>query len=155
MIKTKVIYILSLLVFIGVVFLIISLPTTKINPSVQDIKSKLKGKILIQIESKGEAWYLNPNNLKRYYLDPSPTTWQLLQRLSTKIDINKWQEIKKDPQNYQGKFFLIADRKNIYYIAPDTNKIYLLNGPNSIFDLIRKTGLGISNQNLEKIPIGN
>ncbi|NTW22293.1 hypothetical protein HGA34_01960 [Candidatus Falkowbacteria bacterium] len=34
---------------------------------------RVRGKILLQVESKGQAWYINPVDKKRYYLG-SPTT---------------------------------------------------------------------------------
>lgn len=33
-----------------------------------NLAKKLKGKIILQVESKGEAWYINPVDLKRYYM---------------------------------------------------------------------------------------
>ena len=30
--------------------------------------NNLNGKILLQVESKGEAWYVNPKDGKRYYM---------------------------------------------------------------------------------------
>ncbi len=56
--------------------------------------NRLKGKILLQVENKGEAWYLNPKDRKRYFLS----------------------------------------------------------SPRDAFAVMRKLGLGISNQNLVKIP---
>ncbi len=155
MIKIRISTVLSLLVFVGVTFLLILLPTTRMNSSVKNIEDKLKGKILIQIESKGEAWYLNPSDLKRYHIDHSPASWQLLKRLSTKIKTDDWQKIKENiPSEYWGKFLLIEDIGNILYISPNSGKIYTLTNPADIFTLLQKTGLGISNKDLKQIPTG-
>jgi len=32
-----------------------------------NLAQKLSGRILLQVESKGEAWYINPSNLKKYF----------------------------------------------------------------------------------------
>lgn len=32
------------------------------------LPERLTGRILLQVESHGEAWYVNQTNLKRYYL---------------------------------------------------------------------------------------
>lgn len=61
-----------------------------------DLATKLTGKILLQVEENGEAWYLYPNDQKRYYLGL----------------------------------------------------------PKDAFDLMRYFGVGITNSDLEKIPIG-
>lgn len=34
----------------------------------QNLAANLSGKILLQVEKSGEAWYVNPNNHKRYFL---------------------------------------------------------------------------------------
>ncbi|MEA3449914.1 MAG: hypothetical protein U9Q85_02955 [Patescibacteria group bacterium] len=61
-----------------------------------NLGQKLAGKILLQIENNGEAWYVNPENYKKYYL----------------------------------------------------------NKPSDAFSTMRKLGIGITNDNLSKIPIG-
>ncbi len=61
-----------------------------------DLGKKLSGYILLQVENHGEAWYLNPQDHKRYYL---------------------------------GK-------------------------PLDAFNIMRQFGIGITNENLNKIPIG-
>lgn len=38
------------------------------NAFANELSNRLKGKILLQVESAGEAWYVNPDNEKRYYL---------------------------------------------------------------------------------------
>lgn len=45
-------------------FSLSAIPTQANNPSM----AFLSGKILLQVEDRGEAWYVNPANLKRYYL---------------------------------------------------------------------------------------
>lgn len=52
----------------------------------------LAGKILLQVESLGEAWYVNPLDLKRYYLGRPADAFEVMQKLSTGItnaDLNK------------------------------------------------------------------
>jgi len=60
------------------------------------LATKLKGKILLQVEKNGEAWYVSPKNEKRYFM---------------------------------GR-------------------------PNDAFTLMREQGVGITNSNLYKIPVG-
>lgn len=65
--------------------------------SAETVSSRLKGRILLQVESKGEAWYVSPADGKRYGM---------------------------------GR-------------------------PNDAFALMRQLGIGISNDNLKKIPVGD
>lgn len=53
---------------------------------------KLAGKILLQVESRGEAWYLNPGDYKRYYLGKPIDAFDLMRELGigiSNIDLNK------------------------------------------------------------------
>lgn len=46
---------------------------------------KQKGKILIQVESRGEAWYVNPKDGKRYYLPNGASAYSLMRNLGMGI----------------------------------------------------------------------
>jgi hypothetical protein len=43
---------------------------------------KLKGKILLQVEGRGQAWYVNPADGKRYYLKDGSAAYQIMKYLS-------------------------------------------------------------------------
>jgi len=51
----------------------------------ENLAEKLSGKILLQIESHGEAWYVNPDNNKKYYLGKPTDAFNLMRNLSTGI----------------------------------------------------------------------
>ena len=54
--------------------------------------AKQKGKILLQVEKNGEAWYVNPKDGKRYYLGDGDLAFQIMRYLSLGIsnqDLNK------------------------------------------------------------------
>ena len=46
---------------------------------------RLMGKILLQVESHGEAWYIYPGNGKRYYMSDGPAAYQIMRYLSLGI----------------------------------------------------------------------
>jgi hypothetical protein len=46
---------------------------------------KLKGRILLQVESHGEAWYVNPTDGKKYYLGDPGTAYNVMKFLSLGI----------------------------------------------------------------------
>lgn len=57
-----------------------------------NLANRLKGRILLQVESKGEAWYINPDDGKRYYLKNGEAAYQIMKYLSLGIsnqDIRK------------------------------------------------------------------
>ncbi|MGE5426213.1 MAG: hypothetical protein ACM3PZ_04000 [Bacillota bacterium] len=62
----------------------------KININ-QSFADKQKGKILLQVEHKGEAWYVNPADGKRYYLGSGNMAFQIMKYLGlgiTNSDLN-------------------------------------------------------------------
>ncbi|MFH0856619.1 MAG: hypothetical protein V1860_01845 [bacterium] len=66
----------------------------KIGTSFAAIDNALKGKIILQVESHGEAWYVNPKDNKRYYLGSPTDAFNLMIKLSTGVcnsDLNKIQ----------------------------------------------------------------
>lgn len=50
-----------------------------------NLAQKLSGKILLQVESHGEAWYINPANQKRYDLGRPAKAWTIMRTLSSGI----------------------------------------------------------------------
>lgn len=58
----------------------------------QTLAQRLSGRILLQVESMGEAWYINPADLNRYYLDKPDDAWQIMREFgigATNNDLNK------------------------------------------------------------------
>jgi hypothetical protein len=56
---------------------------------------KLKGKILLQVESRGEAWYINPKDGKRYYMKDGDSAFNIMRFLSLGITNNDLDEIEE------------------------------------------------------------
>ena len=44
----------------------------------ETVASRVSGRILLQVESHGEAWYVDPVDLRRTYLKDGATAFQLL-----------------------------------------------------------------------------
>lgn len=57
------------------------------------IVDRLRGKILLQVESRGEAWYLNPVDGKRYYMKDGEQAYQIMRFLSLGITNNDLRKI--------------------------------------------------------------
>jgi hypothetical protein len=57
--------------------------------------------------------------------------------------------------NLKGKIMLKVEANGeAYYIHPSTQKMYYLGRPDDAFKVMREQGVGITNENLYKIPIG-
>lgn len=66
-------------IFIAIIPLILILVFASSIKAGDDLNSKLAGKILLQVESSGEAWYVNPVNLSRYYLGRPKDAFEVMQ----------------------------------------------------------------------------
>lgn len=59
----------------------------------ESLKEKLSGHILLQVESRGEAWYVNPEDNKRYYLKAPREALQIIRQLGQGITDQKLKKI--------------------------------------------------------------
>ena len=57
-------------------------------------------------------------------------------------------------ERLSGRILLQVEEKGeAWYVFPSDNKRYFLGRPEDAFDLMRNLGIGISNENLAKIPV--
>jgi len=180
----------------------------------ENLASKLSGRILLQVESHGEAWYINPKNNKRYFLGKSGDAFRVmreqgvgvtnknLKKIPLSLDFLTGQDTDKDslPDSFEdaigtnkfkkdsdsdtyddkkelssgyspisleklnfninfaddqkGKILLqVESHGEAWYVNPENKKRYFLGKPSDAFLLMRKLGLGISNENLALITL--
>jgi hypothetical protein len=50
-----------------------------------NLANRLKGKIVLQVQAHGEAWYIKPSDGKRYYMPDGPSAYQIMRYLSLGI----------------------------------------------------------------------
>ncbi len=67
------------------------------------ISSELKGKILLQVEEHGEAWYVYPYDLKKYYLGKPKDAFDIMRNLGIGISNNDIKQIPIAEANFIGK----------------------------------------------------
>ena len=115
----------------------------------------LRGRILLQVQSHGEAWYINPNNNQRYYLGTADQAYTVMRQLGLGIS-NKdfYAAALKMPARLSGKILLkVEDSGKAYYVDPVNLKLYYLGRPADAYNVMRSRGLGITNANLNLIVI--
>ncbi len=61
------------------------------------------GKILLQVESKGEAWYVNPTDNKRYYLGSPADAFNIMKNLGLGISNDDFNKLYNDWQTYKNE----------------------------------------------------
>jgi uncharacterized protein (TIGR03790 family) len=130
---------------------------TKSNTKVKIDKvfaAKQQGKILLQVEDKGRAWYVNPKNSKRYYMANGAEAFKIMRALGvgiTNANLNKLKQNKALAKKQAGKILLqVEARGEAYYVNADGSLYYLKNGAEA-YNVMRKLGKGIKTSDLYKI----
>ncbi len=118
----------------------------------------LNGRILLQVQDKGQAWYVNPLDSRRYYLGRPDDAFQIMRAFGLGVsnnDLNYFLS-SKAPTRLAGRILLkVQDKGQAYYVEPLTLKLYYLGRPLDAFNVIRGFGLGITNTDLAKIAVGS
>ena len=139
------------------IFCFLLLPAVSVLAA-NNLSTNLRGRILLQVQQRGEAWYVNPVDGKKYYLGQPSDTFQVMKNLSLGIsnkDFNKLSSNKNQLKKLSGRILLkVEDHGRAAYINPVNLKIYQLNSPTEAFNLLRSLGLGITDANLNKIASG-
>ncbi len=144
---SKIVFISSLFVFICVLPLVASADT---------LSQKMSGKILLQVEESGEGWYVDPDTQKRAYLGRPADAFRIMRELGLGVAHEQLQEYldSQFPSNLAGKILLDVEKNGeAYYVDPDTLEGYFLGRPKDAFQVMRERGLGISNQDIEKVSV--
>lgn len=117
------------------------------------LASQLSGKILLQVESHGEAWYVNPKDLKRYYLGKPEDAYSLMKQLSTGISEKEFASWNHGAPSWaKGKLYIRPQSHGEAYYVDFNQRWNYLGRPLDAWLLFRAKGLGISNSDLTKIP---
>ncbi|MFH0854781.1 MAG: DKNYY domain-containing protein [bacterium] len=117
------------------------------KPNANNIQfaNQQKGKIFIQVEENGEAWYVNPVNSKRYYLGRPVDAFNVMRNLGLGISDNNFNSLigKKSNQELLKELLSKNNDTNNYKIfsitkSPNSNNAAVLFGlerykPSGIF----------------------
>jgi len=129
------------------------------GPSTGSLSSRLKGRILLQVQDKGQAWYLNPVDGKRYSLGRPEDAFNVMRRLALGVSNSSFSAIEKNPsawKNLAGRILLkVEDNGQAYYFDPTNLQLYYLGRPGDAFTVMRGRGLGITNTDLNKVTAAN
>jgi len=137
----------------------------------QSLAQQLVGKILLQVEDHGEAWYVHPDNMQRYYLRDGEAAYNLMRFFSlgiTDVDLALIPTVADTTEmlsatsicssnsfaNMLSGQILLQVQQNGEAWYVDTNKcrsIYMKDGA-AAYDIMRFLGLGITTKDLQGIP---
>jgi len=127
-----------------------------------DLADRLKGRILLNVEGHGEAWYVYPENNKRYYLGRPADAFRIMRQLGLGIKEIDFQRLAqagmpvagdlKLARRLAGRIILQVEKNGeAWYIYPVDLKKYYLGRPVDAFKIMRELSLGITRENLAKI----
>ncbi len=137
------------------IFFSVFLTTKKVEA--QSLASKVAGRILLQVEAQGEAYYVNPLDLKKYYLGRPSDAFNVMRFFGLGISNNNLNTFLKNgaKSNLAGRILLQVEAQGqAYYVNPINLKLYYLGRPSDAFKIMRELGLGITNNNLNQISTG-
>lgn len=135
------------------------LPTTPIGTDAIALRARVQGRILLQVERNGEAWYVNPTNGLRYYMKDGPTAYAMMRAFGlgiTDADLARLQAGDKALINrLRGRILLqVQKHGEAFYVHPDSGLTYYMANGQAAYALMRSFSLGISDSDLLAIPIG-
>jgi hypothetical protein len=142
------------IVFLAVLAFFSTVPYS--SDSASGLAERLKGRILLQVQQEGEAWYVDPDSRSRIYLSHPREALKIMKEYGLGVsheDILYFQE-NGFPTRLAGRILLdVDDQGKAYYIYPVTMEGHYLGRPADAFRVMRQLGLGITEESLSSIPI--
>lgn len=125
---------------------------------------RLKGRILLQKEGKGETWYIDPIEQKRYYLGRPADMLRIMKNRGIGIANSSLKKIPTSKSNQTGDLALrrrlsgkillqVQAKGEAWYVNPTDLKRYYLGKPADAFRVIREKALGISDSDLAEVLV--
>ncbi len=120
------------------------------------LSESLAGRILLQVQSHGEAWYVDPVTHQRFYLGRAEDAYALMRAKGLGI---RHAELARYltgrfPLRLSGRIVLdVETHGEAYYVSPLTLQGAYLGTAADAYALMRRVGLGISTKDLSSIPV--
>ena len=122
------------------------------------LASRLSGRILLQVQRAGQAWYVYPANGQRYYLGRPSDAFNVMRQLGLGISEADFSGLDADQNilaRVKGKIILrVQARGQAYYVNPADGQRHYLGRPSDAFNVMKNLALGITDQDLARIPAG-
>lgn len=149
----------KLLVFCAVSIWMWSILPAHAAGRVYTLSNRLSGQILLQTEQRGEAWYVHPDTLLRYYLPDGTAAYDMMRYFGLGISEADYAKVEQDNKillnKLKGKIILRVQKNGeAYYIKPQDLSVHYLQNGQKAYELMREHSLGITNADLNDILIG-
>jgi len=143
---------------IVVVFILSLFCLLPLKSEAASLATRFRGAILLQVESHGEAWYVHPTSLKRYYLADGTEAYKLMRQLGvgiTNANLAKIQGSLTEAKKQSGKILLQVEAHGEAYYVNSDGKLYYLKDGTAAYQLMRGLGQGIKTSDLATIALGD
>ncbi len=137
------------------------------------LATSMKGRILLQVESHGEAWYIRAKDLKRYYMKDGAAAYSIMRFFSqgiADVDLAKIPHVANTAEmkaassacatntlgnRFRGEILLqVQQHGEAWYVDPvKCRAIYMKDGAVA-YEVMRFLGFGAFTRDIEKIQDG-
>ena len=127
----------------------------------ETLAERLSGRILLQVEQHGEAWYVYPEDGRRYYMGGPSDAYGLMRELGLGITDSDLATIPTSAEaarvsslaeRLSGRILLqVEQHGEAWYVNPVDGRRSYMGGPNDAYQLMRELGLGITDGDLDAI----
>jgi hypothetical protein len=127
------------------------------------MENRLSGRILLDVQAKGEAWWVDPVTKSRLFLGRPDDAFNVMRKQGLGISNDDLNKIAKSDDNrtsgslakrLAGRIVLqVEDNGEAWFINPVTLKRHSLGRPADAFNVMRGLGLGITEDNLNRVRL--
>lgn len=129
------------------------------------LTKNVAGKILLDVENNGEAWYVHPTMQERYFLGNPDDAYEIMRLMGLGISTENLNKIPLSAESFVGDINLrqrlsgrillqVESRGEAWYIDPVNLQKHFLGSAADAFAVMREFGLGITSDQLQQIPNG-
>ncbi|NTU99442.1 hypothetical protein HGA64_05585, partial [Candidatus Falkowbacteria bacterium] len=137
--------------------LFFSFLSSPVEASAQGSSTLLSGRILLQVEKNGQAWYVDPIGNARAFLGRPADAFRVMRGFGLGVSDNDMARIRQSTvkrSSLSGRILIQVEAKGAaFYVNPTDLSLYYLGRPADAFQIMRKLALGISDKDLKGIAV--
>lgn len=128
----------------------------KYKKDTKGIRERVKGRILLQVEKHGEAWYVDPVTTRRFYMKDGDTAYQMMRSFGLGVSTKDYKDISNKysavNKRLRGRIILkVEENGEAYYIHPEKGSLHYLKNGKEAYRIMRELGLGITNEDIDEV----